>query len=55
MNYQKLYVYLVGEIDSVLEAIEANRDTAASPILLRWTHTKLQEALLTAEEMYIDA
>lgn len=55
MNYQKLYAYLVGEIDSVLEAIEANRDTACSPILLRWTHTKLQEALFTAEEMYMDA
>lgn len=54
-NYKKLYSYLVGEIDDVLQLICCD--------LLKGQHgfnelneigEKLRNALLTAEEMYLD-
>ena len=56
VNYQKLYSYLVGQIDDVLQLICYD--------LLKGQHgraelnevgEKLKAALYTAEEMYLDA
>ena len=55
VNYQKLYAYLVGQIDDVLQLICYD--------LLKGQHgreelnevgEKLKAALYTAEEMYLD-
>lgn len=55
-NYQKLYTYLVGQIDDALQFIAgelvsgSDRDNSA----LLTVGNQLKDALLTAEDMYID-
>ena len=49
INYQKIYAYLVGQIDDVIESMGNLDLVAAEPIRQR-----LKQALLTAEEMYLD-
>ena len=55
MNYQKLYAYLVGQIDDTLQLI-AEQLQSESPGYkeLYEVGKKLKTALLTAEEMYLD-
>jgi len=48
MDYRKLYAYLVGQIDEVIEEIGELDLIAAEPV-----RQKLKTALLTAEEMYL--
>jgi len=50
VDYQKLYAYLVGKIDDALELLEVGDLVKAAPI-----RELLQNALLRAEEAYIDA
>ena len=49
INYQKIYAYLVGQIDDVIENMGSLDLVAAEPI-----RRQLKQALLTAEEMYLD-
>jgi len=49
-DYQKLYAYLVGQIDVALELLEAGDLVPAQPV-----RELLQNALLTTEDAYIDA
>lgn len=49
MDYQKMYAYLVGQIDQALTLLEEGDLVRAKPI-----RKLLETALLTAEEMYID-
>lgn len=54
-NYQKLYTYLVGQIDDTLqfiagELVGGSCDNSA----LLTVGSRLKGALLTAEEMYLD-
>lgn len=55
VNYQKLYSYLVGQIDETLQQIAAYvmTTTNKSPELLE-IGDKLKNALLLAEDMYLD-
>ncbi len=56
MDYQKLYAYLVGQIDDTLQMIALQLQSAAPGYSeLRAVGEKLKGALLTAEEMYLDA
>ena len=50
VDYQKLYAYLVGQIDEALELLEAGDLVPAHPV-----RELLQTALLRAEESYIEA
>jgi len=50
VDYQKLYAYLVGQIDDALELLEEGDLVAARPV-----RELLSSALLRAEEAYIDA
>ena len=50
VDYQKLYAYLVGQIDDALELLEEGDSVAARPV-----RELLSSALLRAEEAYIDA
>ena len=55
MNYQKLYAYLVGQIDDALQLIAAQLQSEAPGYCeLYAVGEKLKNALLTAEEMYLD-
>ena len=47
-DYQKLYSYLVGQVDDVLELMGDLDIMPLAPI-----RKKLSDALLTAEEMYL--
>ena len=51
--YKKLYTFLVSEIDETLTLLENGRNT--KEVLLYQIYSKLQRALLQAEEMYISA
>lgn len=56
VNYQKFYTYLVGQIDDALqfiagELVGGGCDNSA----LLTVGNRLKAALLTAEEMYLDA
>ncbi|MBR2895976.1 MAG: hypothetical protein IKC03_10040 [Oscillospiraceae bacterium] len=50
VNYKKLYSYLVGQIDDALTLLDAEN-------IFQYYRVKdiLENALLTAEEMYLDA
>ena len=48
-DYQKLYAYLVGQVDDVLQAMGELDVMPLAPI-----REKLKNALLTAEEMYVE-
>ena len=50
VNYRKLYSYLVGQIDDALTLLDAGN-------IFQFYRVKdiLENALLTAEEMYLDA
>ena len=50
VDYQKLYAYLVGQIDEALELLDEGDLVIAAPI-----KAQLQNALLRAEDAYIDA
>ena len=50
IDYQKLYAHLVGQVDKALELLEAGDLVKAGPI-----RKLLQDALLKAEEMYVEA
>ena len=50
VDYQKLYAYLVGQIDEALELLDEGDLVKAAPI-----KAQLQNALLRAEDAYIDA
>ena len=52
-TYKKLYTFLVSEIDETLTLLENGRNT--KEVLLYQIYSKLQRALLQAEEMYISA
>ena len=55
VNYQKLYAYLVGQIDDTLQTIAGNlmENKTGREELVAVGET-LKNALLTAEEMYLD-
>ena len=55
MSYQKLYAYLVGQIDDTLQMIAGDL-VAGNPGRneLYAVGEKLKNALLTAEDMYLD-
>ena len=56
MNYQRLYAYLAGQIDDTLQMIALQlQSKAPGHRELRAVGEKLKDALLTAEEMYLDA
>ena len=50
VDYQKLYAYLVGQIDDALELLEVGDLVPSRPV-----RELLSSALLRAEEAYIDA
>lgn len=56
VNYQKLYAYLTGQIDETLQQIAGDL-VGGNPGWkeLNAVGEKLKSALLTAEEMYLDA
>lgn len=56
MNYQKLYSYLVGQIDDALQSIagELTTNSGNERDALVMVGNKLKDALLTAEDMYLD-
>ena len=57
VNYQKLYTYLAGQVDDALQFIagalvlDGDCDNSA----LQTVGNRLKNALLTAEDMYIDS
>ena len=54
-NYQKLYAYLVGEVDGALQMIaKGYAEQADKERLLLTVGEKLKAALLAAEDMYIE-
>lgn len=55
-RYQKMYAYLVGQVDDTLELIGAqfNRQGWGYDEMVAVVN-KLQNALTTAEEMYLEA
>lgn len=56
VNYQQLYAYLVGQIDETLQEIAGDLVSGdAGWKELNAVGEKLKKALLTAEEMYLDA
>jgi len=48
VNYQKLYAYLVGQIDLAITVLEKNGENGAAA-----AEELLRTALLTAEETYL--
>ena len=55
VNYQKLYSYLVGEIDKALQEIAGYAmNPSAGRDELFAVGNKLKNALLVAEDMYLD-
>ncbi len=53
--YQKLYAYLVGQIDDTLQGIAGELVSGdGEPSSLVAVGNKLKNALLTAEGMYLD-
>lgn len=52
-RYQKLYAYLVGQMDEALTAIERDRDTVPAERLLELTSFRLKHALREAEEQFL--
>ena len=55
LNYQKLSAYLVGQIDDVLQQIATNLTAQTCGwIEMNAVGETLKNALLTAEEMYLD-
>ena len=56
VNYQKLYAYLTGQIDQTLQQIAGDLISGESGWKeLNAVGEKLKNAMLTAEEMYLDA
>ena len=54
-DYQKLYAYLVGEVDGALQMIaKGYAEQADKERLLLTVGEKLKAALLAAEDMYIE-
>ncbi len=54
-NYQKLYAYLVGQIDDTLQDIAGELVSGGcEQSSLVAVGNKLKNALLTVEEMYLD-
>ena len=55
MIYQKLYSYLVGQVDNTLQMIAGHlTDGVAGRDALIAVGEKLKNALLTAEDMYLN-
>lgn len=55
VDYQKLYAYLVGQVDEVLQQIaEDLMQQKADWHAMNEVGEKLKRALLTAEEMYLN-
>jgi len=55
VNYQKLYAYLVGEIDDMIQSIcDRLLNGKHGFAELNEVGEKLKAALYTAEEMYLD-
>ena len=50
MDYKKLYAYLMGEVDEALTLLDTGNLLHVPKV-----REMLQNALLTAEEMYLDA
>ena len=53
VDYQKLYAYLVGQIDEVLLMVKTESDITTKGILLMRVVNKLQDALWEAENRFI--
>lgn len=53
MHYEKLYAFLVGQIDNTLSMIELERGEMPDALLLRRVEVVLQTALSDAEERYL--
>ena len=56
VNYQKLYTYLVGQVDDVLQFIAGKLvlDGECDNSALLTVGSRLKNALLTAEDLHID-
>ncbi len=54
MNYSKLYSYLVAQIDDALQWIAGELMANSDNEPLVRVGNKLKDALLTAEDMYLD-
>lgn len=54
MNHQKLYSYLVAQIDDALQCIAGELMSNGDNEPLVKVGNKLKDALLTAEDMYLD-
>ncbi len=56
INYRKLYSYLVSQIDDALQCIagELTKNSGNERDTLLMAGNKLKDALLTAEDMYLD-
>ena len=56
VEYQKLYAYLVGQIDDALQMIANGygREDYGKDQLIIDVGCKLKDALMQAEEMYVD-
>lgn len=56
VEYKKLYAYLVGQVDDTLQMIAGHLiDGNSENESLVAVGNKLKNALLTAEDMYLDA
>lgn len=54
-NYQKLYAYMVGQVDDAIEMMESSlTGGSCGRDELAVAATKLKAALIAAEEMYLD-
>lgn len=54
VNYRKLYSYLVGQMDDALQWIAGELMANSDNEPLVKVGNKLKDALLTAEDMYLD-
>ena len=54
MNYRKLYSYLVSQMDDTLQCIAGELMSNGDNEPLARVGDKLKDALLTAEDMYLD-
>lgn len=54
VNYRKLYSYLVGQMDDTLQWIAGELMSNSDNEPLVKVGNKLKDALLTAEDMYLD-
>ena len=54
VNYRKLYSYLVAQIDDALQCIAGELMSNGDNEPLVRVGDKLKDALLTAEDMYLD-